>query len=249
MSSDVLADDKDYESQLQSLINEISTKVELQDLQAISLIIDRMKEVKEKKLKYDTLVLLQKVKSLASEYNQSLHYSGSVESEKLTGVINMSEQCSKESLACAANGASAATALKRDLSDLQELWERIERREMTPAEFKSLYKRMNSFFSETLSCSEHLTQVFSKIVVSQEYNRLANTALKALETDLHLHKTRLYELVDLSSDIESVGRYHEVEIEFGNSGGLSLVKSDHNQSNSEYPTKEDIDKLLSSFGF
>jgi chemotaxis protein CheZ len=174
-------------------------------------------------------------------------------SERLNYVIEMTQTAADRTMDRVEASAPIAMNLGQEARTLRDEWSRLKRREMTAAEFRELYGRMDDFLEQMGNGAEQLSTNLQDIILEQGYQDLTGQLLKkviGLVTDVES------ELVNL---MRIAGQVEEVTGLTADAGKEKRKKADSNQG--EGPQmhahkrtdvvsgQDDVDDLLSSLGF
>ena len=178
-------------------------------------------------------------------------------SSRLEYVIQLTQDAADKTM----DKVEACTPLSAQLSEeaisLKKEWSRLKSREMSPDEFRDLYKRLDAFFDTMNTNTTQLNDNLMSITLEQGYQDLTGQVLKkviSLVTEVEGH------LVDLMRMASQVEKITGLEIEEPEKNNHEDVKKEadiagegpqHKASerNDVVNGQDDVDDLLSSLGF
>ncbi len=176
-------------------------------------------------------------------------------SERLNYVINKTQDAADKTMDSIDAAAPIATNFSQEAEMLQAEWGKLKRREMTPDEFRELYKRLDVFLSDIRSGSDAMSQNFQDILLAQDFQDLTGQVIKrviTLVTDVEKELVGLVRIAAEVEDITGVVIDHE---------GMVDKKMQETAKEAEGPQvhadkrddvvsgQDDVDDLLSSLGF
>ncbi len=174
-------------------------------------------------------------------------------SNRLNYVIELTQNAADKTMDMVEEAAPLALDLAQEAASLKTEWARLKQREMTPDEFRELYKRMDTFFEQMDVSTEKLNQNLQNIILEQGFQDLTGQVLKmviGLVTDV---EENLVELVRIASQVESVVGIVPGEEAQANNESLDIagegpqVKAE--KRDDVVTSQDDVDDLLSSLGF
>ncbi len=173
--------------------------------------------------------------------------------ERLDYVINLTQKSADKTMDMVEEGIPLAERLGANASTLRADWQRLIKREMSPDEFRELYRRIDEYLGEATHDSSELSAKFNAILLAQDYQDLSGQVIKKVITLVQEVEARLVELMRVAGQVEQLtGIFKASEVEpikpvvdivaegpQIKAGGRSDVVAD----------QDDVDDLLSSLGF
>lgn len=177
-------------------------------------------------------------------------------SDRLNYVIGLTQQAADKTMDMVDQAAPIAMNLGQEACSLRDEWARLKRREMTPAEFRELYDRLDGFLGQMVSGTTQLNDCFQNIVLEQGFQDLTGQVLKRViglikdvEKDL-VSLVRIAgqveEITGLTADKESEEHDHEIYEKRKTLAEGPQVNTDRKDV---VTSQDDVDDLLSSLGF
>src|SRR5690606_6335924 len=99
-------------------------------------------------------------------------------SDRLNYVINLTQKAADKTMDMVDQAAPIAMNLGQEASALRDEWARLKRREMSPAEFRNLYERIDGFLSQMVIGTTQLNENFQNIMLEQGFQDLTGQVLK-----------------------------------------------------------------------
>lgn len=168
--------------------------------------------------------------------------------ERLTYVIEMTEEAANTTLGAVEGAMPLAEALRKDSQHLAGSWEKFNARQMKVDDFRELSSELRVFLQDTQANSEALHDKLSEVLMAQGYQDLTGQIIRKVIDLVHEVESKLVELVRLSGtrqkeeqkqkqqqsgpDIEAAGPVVP---------GVDKADAVHGQ--------DEVDDLLSSLGF
>lgn len=171
--------------------------------------------------------------------------------DRLDYVINLTQQAADTTMDMVEQGIPVTTSLGQESAQLRKEWGRLLRREMEPAEFRELYKRIDTFLEQTSQSADVLSDKFNSILMAQGFQDLTGQVIKKVIALVQDVEERLVDLVRVASQVEELTGLvraadqpqakDKMEAEgpqIKPEGRADVVKG-----------QDDVDDLLSSLGF
>lgn len=171
--------------------------------------------------------------------------------DRLDYVINLTQHAANTTMDMVEQGIPVATSLGQESAQLRKEWGRLLRREMEPAEFRELYKRIDVFLAQTTQSADVLSEKFNSILMAQGFQDLTGQVIKKVMALVQDVEERLVDLVRVASQVEELTglvravdqppEKNKIEAEgpqIKPEGRADVVKG-----------QDDVDDLLSSLGF
>ncbi len=178
-------------------------------------------------------------------------------SERLDYVTRMTEQAANRTMDLAEASAPIAAGLSEQAAELKQEWLRLKNRDMGPAEFRELYKRLGEFLGQVEQDSSLFYQNMNEVMLAQDYQDLTGQVIKKVVALVQEVESSLVGLVRMASQVDQLtGIKHDL-LEQDNEPVVEAEEPNYAgegpQINKEAPDvvsgQDDVDDLLSSLGF
>jgi len=177
-------------------------------------------------------------------------------SNRLNYVIEITQNAAEKTMDIVEASVPISMEIATQASELREEWSKLHRREMTPDEFRDLYQRMDTFFSQTNDSTQQLNQNFQSIILEQGFQDLTGQVLKRVISLVSEVEESLVSLVRIAGQVEEiVGIKPEEVVE---NTDTSTKQADLKGEGPQIKAAErddvvngqdEVDDLLSSLGF
>ncbi len=138
-------------------------------------------------------------------------------------------------------------------ADISQEWKRFLNKELQPAEFRELCKRISEFLKSTDSNTRKLNKNLSDILLAQDFQDLTGQVIQKVTTMVTDVEARLVNLVAMAGHVDSLtGIQHgEIDVEHKEEDLNQGVGPQLNAEEEEdvASNQDDVDDLLSSLGF
>ena len=168
--------------------------------------------------------------------------------ERLTHVINMTEEAANTTLAAVEEAMPAAQVLRADSQHLAASWERFKAREMNVDDFRSLSHELEVFLRDTQANADNLNTKLSEVLMAQGFQDLTGQTIRKVIDLVHDVEGKLVELVRLSGAErgsqkrpEDGAQDRDIKAQGPIIQGIDKVDAVQGQ--------DEVDDLLSSLGF
>lgn len=171
--------------------------------------------------------------------------------DRLDYVITLTQQAADTTMDMVEQGIPVTTSLAQESAQLHKDWGRLLRREMEPAEFRELYRRIDAFLLQTNQSADVLSDKFNSILMAQGFQDLTGQVIKKVMALVQEVEERLVDLVRVASQVEELtGLVRAVEAP----REINKIEPEGPQIKPELRTdvvkgQDDVDDLLSSLGF
>lgn len=172
-------------------------------------------------------------------------------SERLNYVIVLTERAANRTMDMVEETMPISNSLGDKARRIKPDWERLVRREMTPEEFRVLYRSVASFLDMATEESSKIDANLSNILLAQDYQDLTGQVIKKVITLVQEVESNLVHLVKMAGTIDQLAGFtHEPVV-------VQKVNPIHAEGPIINPEKrsdvvsgqDDVDALLSSLGF
>lgn len=174
-------------------------------------------------------------------------------SGRLGYVIQLTEDAANKTMDRVEQSIPMAGNIEKTAVELHSEWGRLMRKEMKPEEFRALYKRIDTYFGQTVSESNELHKNLSDILMAQDYQDLTGQVIKRVITLVTEVETSLVELVRMASTVEELAGIGAdgtaVEADSANDETAEGPIINPEARNDVVSGQDEVDDLLSSLGF
>ena len=170
-------------------------------------------------------------------------------SDRLSYVVNLTNNAANRTMDLVEVSMPIATELKNEAHSLRNEWQKLGRRQLTPDDFRKLYKRLDFFLNDLTSKSDQVYTNLSEILLAQGYQDLTGQVIQKVTALVREVEENLVRLVAMAGKVDQItGIRHEFEFV------QDVLKGQGPQMNKEeradvVSSQDDVDDLLSSLGF
>lgn len=176
-------------------------------------------------------------------------------SSRLEYVIKLTQNAADKTMDMVEACTPISMELGQEATNLQQEWMRLRNREMTPDEFRDLYKRLDLFFERLNVGSNTLNENLQNIILEQGFQDLTGQVLKRVIGIVAEVESSLVELMRIAGQVEEVVGIEPKSCAMAadNKAGPDIEgegpqhKAD--QREDVVSGQDDVDDLLSSLGF
>lgn len=172
-------------------------------------------------------------------------------SDRLDYVVRLTDKAANRTMDLVEKSAPVVSALGEQATSLKAEWQRLQRREIGPAEFRDLYRRIGAFLEHTEHSTDQLNGNLNEILLAQDYQDLTGQVIKRVITLVHDVEESLVSLVRMAGQVDKMaGIQHAegVEQNTGSSQGEGPQMSAETRED-VVSGQDEVDDLLSSLGF
>lgn len=253
--------DPEFEEQLREKSAELKNLVDAGDFAAAMRQINELNEVRDKSLYREVGRLTRSLHEAIHNFHIDAHNAEQQEelskmadaSDRLKYVIDMTSRSANRTMDLVEESMPLATALREEAAAISADWQRLRRREMEPAEFRELYKRVDGFLSKLTSDADTVYANLSEILLAQDYQDLTGQVIQRVTTLVREVEDNLVQLVVMASNVDNItGTVHDLLEE--DKKDIDGTRAEGPQMNVEERTdvvsgQDEVDDLLSSLGF
>ena len=174
-------------------------------------------------------------------------------SDRLGYVTEITERAANRTLDLVEDSLPLVRAIQSEASVLKLEWQRMVQRDMTPAEFRTLYWRLDEYFQKLDADSAVLSGNMTQIVLAQEFQDLTGQVINRVTGLVKEVESSLVELVLMASKVEAItgiiSHGHDAQRDSARDdtqGHGPVIKADQADV---VANQDDVDDLLSSLGF
>ena len=177
-------------------------------------------------------------------------------SDRLDYVVKLTGRSANRTMDLAEDTMPVAANLKQEAEAIREDWARLRRREMEPAEFRELYRRIDRFMDRISQDSDRVHGNLSEILLAQDYQDLTGQVIQRVTALVKEVEDNLVRLMVMASDVDQLaGVVHEDEEKDADKkkkqedrGEGPQIRAEENQDE-VVSGQDEVDDLLSSLGF
>lgn len=176
--------------------------------------------------------------------------------ERLDYVINLTQKSADKTMDIVEQGVPMVEELREQARALQSDWQRLQRREMKPDEFRDLYHRVDQFLGFTAAGASELGGKLNEIMLAQDFQDLSGQVIKRVITLVQEVELRLVDLMRMAGQVEELTglfRPHEPAEPARAAPKADIVAEGPQVKAAERADvvqgQDDVDDLLSSLGF
>lgn len=173
-------------------------------------------------------------------------------SERLNYVISMTQNAADRTMDRVEASAPIAMNLGQEARNLREEWSRLKRREMTAAEFRELYGRMDEFLDQMGNGAEQLSTNLQEIILEQGYQDLTGQVLRkviGLVTDVEAELVNLMRIAGQVEEVTGLTPPDKEKRKKADSNKAEGPQIHAHKRKDVVSGQDDVDDLLSSLGF
>lgn len=177
-------------------------------------------------------------------------------SNRLNYVIELTQKAAEKTMDVVDEAAPIAMNLGQEASNLQAEWSKLSRREMTVAEFREFYPRMDGFLGQMVAGTEQLNKNLQDIVLEQGFQDLTGQVLKRVIGLINDVEKDLVSLVRIAGQVEEITGLADNAESRAHDQDIMLKRKTEpegpqiNKDRADIVTGQDeVDDLLSSLGF
>ena len=171
-------------------------------------------------------------------------------SDRLNYVIEMTSSAANKTMDMVDSSVPVASELQMQARELHKDWNRLIQRDLTPQEFRDLYKRIDAFLKYTDESATTLHNNLNTILLEQGYQDLTGQVITRVNELIRDVEERLVHLVSVAGRVDSIsGMEHESETKERDDDrghGPAINKNDNPEV---LNNQDEVDDLLSSLGF
>jgi chemotaxis protein CheZ len=176
-------------------------------------------------------------------------------SNRLTYVIDLTQKAADKTMDMVEEAAPIATEMGQEAASLRTEWARLKTRDMSAAEFRELYNRMDQFLEQMVSGTGQLSKNLQEIILEQGFQDLTGQVLKRVIGLISEVEQDLVSLVRIAGQVEEVTGLTDYADKEGQ------PKQKRHKADAEGPQinakeradvvsgQDEVDDLLSSLGF
>ena len=178
-------------------------------------------------------------------------------SSGLEYVLTLTKNAADKTMDMVEECAPISNELGQEASSLKQEWAKLRNREMSPDEFRALYKRLDIYFEALDAGTNKINENMQNIILEQGFQDLTGQVLKKvinLVTDV---ESNLVSLMRIAGQVESVvgidvEKYTNDDKASKKTGADTVGEGPQYNSNKRsdvIDSQDNVDDLLSSLGF
>src|SRR5690625_894147 len=170
--------------------------------------------------------------------------------ERLDYVIKLTQSAADRTMDRVEEGGPLAAELGSQARAMAEAWQRLRRREMSPAEFRELSRRMEGFLDTAVDGADRLSGHFNDILMAQDFQDLSGQVLQRVILLVQEVEDRLVDLMRVASEVEELtGLVRTIEPREEVSPTAAEGPQIDGEREGVVSGQDEVDDLLSSLGF
>jgi len=172
-------------------------------------------------------------------------------SDRLNYVITMTERAANRTMDMVEDTMPLSNQLGERARRIKPEWERLMRRQMSPEEFRNLYKDVLAFLDSTNDDASKIESNLSNILLAQDFQDLTGQVIKKVITLVREVESNLVHLVRMAATVDQIAGFkHELapapsECPLGPEGPIVNPE----KRTDVVSGQDEVDALLSSLGF
>lgn len=171
-------------------------------------------------------------------------------SDRLKYVVEMTSSAANKTMDMVDGSVPVASELQTQARELRKDWGRLIQRDLTPQEFRELYKRIDAFLKYTDDSATTLHSNLNTILLEQGYQDLTGQVISKVNDLIREVEEKLVHLVAVAGRVDRIsGIDHEVEEQERDDtrGHGPAINTENNPE--VLNSQDEVDDLLSSLGF
>lgn len=173
--------------------------------------------------------------------------------EGLAYVVDMTAKAANKTMDMVDAALPLSEGISTEAVDIKRDWQRFLKKELAPAEFRELTKRISVFLDNTESNTKKLNGNLNDILLAQDFQDLTGQVIQKITTMVTDVESRLVNLVSMAGHVDQMtGIQHDIaEADIDEVDPTKGVGPQINAEEKEdvASNQDDVDDLLSSLGF
>ncbi|MEO9273535.1 protein phosphatase CheZ [Marinomonas sp. 5E14-1] len=171
-------------------------------------------------------------------------------SDRLNYVIETTSAAANKTMDMVDGSVPVASELQIRAKELRKDWGRLIQRDLTPQEFRDLYKRIDVFLAYADESATTLHSNLNTILLEQGYQDLTGQVIARVNDLIRDVEEKLVHLVAVAGRVDSISGIEHQEKESDHDDTRGHGPAINKQNNPEVLNSQDeVDDLLSSLGF
>lgn len=171
-------------------------------------------------------------------------------SDRLNYVIETTSAAANKTMDMVDSSVPVASELQAQARGLRKDWSRLIQRDLSPQEFRDLYKRIDIFLGYTDESATTLHSNLNTILLEQGYQDLTGQVIARVNDLIRDVEVKLVHLVAVAGRVDSISGIEHKEKESEHDDTRGHGPAIDRQNNPEVlGSQDEVDDLLSSLGF
>jgi chemotaxis protein CheZ len=171
-------------------------------------------------------------------------------SDRLNYVIETTSAAANKTMDMVDSSVPVASELQTQARGLRKDWSRLIKRDLSPQEFRDLYKRIDIFLGYTDESATTLHSNLNTILLEQGYQDLTGQVIARVNDLIRDVEVKLVHLVAVAGRVDSISGIEHKEKESEHDDTRGHGPAIDIQNNPEVlGSQDEVDDLLSSLGF
>lgn len=168
---------------------------------------------------------------------------------RVSYVIDLTQEAANKTMDLAEESTPIAAELGSASASLRADWRKLANRELSAAEFRELYKKIDDFLEYSEEKSNQLHINLTDIVVTQGYQDLSGQVLQKIVNMLDSTESNLVSLLAMAANMQDVSGAGDVSRKKSSEEKDILAEGPLPDSASSLKNQAEVDDLLSNLGF
>jgi len=249
-----------FENKLKDQANRLKSLVDGGDLSGALSIISELNETRDKTLYQEigalTRSLHESIRNFRIDTENASHINSdelsSIDeaSDRLSYVIDMTNKAANKTLDIVEETMPYASEISEEAKKLKEKWDRLQRKEMTPDEFRHLSGMMGDFLGKLSKDSDKVYENLTAILLAQDFQDLTGQVINRVTSLVKDVEENLVNLVRMAGKVDAItGTTHSIEKQESNILDGEGPQMNTDKRSDVVSNQDDVDDLLSSLGF
>lgn len=247
----------EFEQRFSEKAQELFERLEKNDLGGAVAVIQDLQKVRDESLYQEigrlTRALHESIKNFKLDAQQGAASDIDEANEGLAYVVEMTDKAANKTMDKVEESLPISDGIAQESDELHQEWQRFLKREMTPAEFRELAKRIDTFLQGTSKNTQKLNTNLNEILLAQDFQDLTGQVIQRITTMVTDVEARLVNLVAMAGHVDRMtgiehGEFEAHEEEQNPDKGVGpQINADEKEDVAA--SQDDVDDLLSSLGF
>jgi len=166
--------------------------------------------------------------------------------DRLNYVIEMTETAANKTMDMVDNCNQKADLISKDSEELLLEWQKLYRRELSPGDFRSLCKRIETHLQKNKNTADELHAGLTEVLLAQDYQDLTGQVIRQVITLVHDVEESMVNVIKMFGNMDGYNAAKGKPLEVkGVEGPIVNVE----KRNDVVSGQDEVDDLLSSLGF
>jgi chemotaxis protein CheZ len=248
----------EFEKQFSEKAKELLERLESNDVAGAVGLIQDLQKVRDESLYQEigrlTRALHESIKNFKLDSNiQGAGSEIDEANEGLAYVVSLTDKAANKTMDKVEESMPLSEAIATESAEINEQWQRFLKKEMAPAEFRDLTKRISGFLDNTQKNTAAINGNLNEILLAQDFQDLTGQVIQKITKMVTDVEARLVNLVAMAGHVDQMtGIQHgEIEVKKEEDDPMKGVGPQVNAEQKEdvAANQDDVDDLLSSLGF